>query len=136
MAPESAILVYAAEDDKAVAWTLKAVVGEVSVDRGAIAVNSGTLGAVATGRVILRFTAEELTREDYAHLDVRQSFTALTYVPIMLDEHLLGCVEIVSLSEPPTEALLGAVAQMADYAAIAFGSALTYEAERTRVFPP
>jgi transcriptional regulator with GAF, ATPase, and Fis domain/multidrug resistance efflux pump len=130
IAPGSAILVYAAEDDEAVTWTLKAIVGELSVDRGAIAVNSGTLGAVAKRRVILRLSAEGLTREDYAHLDVRQSFTALTYVPIMLDEQLLGCVEIVSFSEPPTEALLGRVARMADYAAIAFGSSLAYEAER------
>jgi transcriptional regulator with GAF, ATPase, and Fis domain len=130
MAPDSAILVYAGENDEAVAWTLKAVVGEVSVDRGAIAVNTGTLGAVARERAVLRFNPDELTREDYAHLDVRQSFTALTYVPIMLDEKLIGCVEIVSFSQRPTEALLGAVTRMADFAAIAFGTALAYEGER------
>jgi transcriptional regulator with GAF, ATPase, and Fis domain len=128
--PESAILVYAAEGGEIAAWTLKAVVGDLTVDRGAIGLDSGTLGAVANGRAILQFKPDELTREDYAHLDVRQSFSALTYVPVVLDEQLLGCVEIVSFSEPPTEFLLERVAQMADGAALALNSARVYEAER------
>lgn len=129
LVPASAILVYAAQDSQA-AWTLKAVVGDATVDRGALAGDSGTLGAVARERALVQFRTEALAREDYAHLDVRQSFTALTYVPLMVEEQLLGCVEIVSFSEPPTEALLETVVPMADCAAIAFGSAAIYEAER------
>ncbi|WP_433983815.1 GAF domain-containing protein [Tunturiibacter empetritectus] len=127
--PGSSILVYLL-DNKKLAWMLKAAVGEVSVDRRGIPFDSGGLGAVATERTILQFSAEDLSREDFAHLDIRQSFSSLTYIPVLLQEELLGCVEIVSFSEPPTEAVLETVVEMTDSAAVAFGAALIYELER------
>lgn len=109
---------------------LKAAVGDVSVDRRGIPFDSGGLGAVATERTILQFSAEDLSREDFAHLDIRQSFSSLTYIPVLLQEELLGCVEIVSFSEPPTEGVLETVVELTDSAAVAFGAALLYESER------
>ncbi|MBB5343795.1 GAF domain-containing protein [Tunturibacter empetritectus] len=127
--PGSSILVYLL-DSKRAAWMLKAAVGDVSVDRRGIPFDSGGLGAVATERTILQFSAEDLSREDFAHLDIRQSFSSLTYIPVLLQEELLGCVEIVSFSEPPTEGVLETVVELTDSAAVAFGAALLYESER------
>ncbi|MEI9979040.1 MAG: efflux RND transporter periplasmic adaptor subunit [Edaphobacter sp.] len=125
--PSSAVLVYLVEDE---AWKVRAVVGEASVGRGAIPLDSGTLGALASERAALQFAASELTREDYGHLDIRQSLTALTYVPVLLEDKLLGCVEMVSVAETPDEDTLELIGRMADCAAVAFGAAQRYQAER------
>jgi RND family efflux transporter MFP subunit len=127
--PESAVLVYLVDDAES-AWILKASSGPISTGRGAIPIDSGTLGTLARERVTFQARAEELNREDFAHLDVRQSFSSLTAVPILLGEQLLGGLEIVSFSAPPSEAVLETIRQMADCAGIAFGSSLRYETER------
>jgi RND family efflux transporter MFP subunit len=127
--PESSVLVYLINTQGST-WMLKAVVGDVSVDRGGIPLDSGGLGAVAVERTVLRFNADELSREDFAHLDIRQSFNSLTYIPILLQEQLIGCVEVVSFAEPPAKAALTTILEMTDCAAVAFGAALLYESER------
>jgi len=127
--PESSVLVYLINTQGAT-WMLKSAVGDVSVDRGGIPLDSGGLGAVAVEHTVLRFNADELSREDFAHLDIRQSFNSLTYVPLLLQEQLIGCVEIVSFAEPPTKAALTTILEMTDCAAVAFGAALLYESER------
>lgn len=130
MVPGSAVVVFAVEDAGAPVWVAKAMVGDLTVDGSPIALDAGTLGAVAEQRTLLQFSAEELAREDFAHLDVRQSVTALSYVPLLGDEQLLGAIEIVSFSEAPGEAVLEQVAEIAGMAAIAFGSAMAYVTER------
>jgi transcriptional regulator with GAF, ATPase, and Fis domain len=126
---ESSVLVYLINTQGS-SWMLKAVVGDASVDRGGIPLDSGGLGAVAEERTVLRFNAEDLSREDFAHLDIRQSFNSLTYVPLLLQEQLIGCVEIVSFAEPPAKAALTTILEMTDCASVAFGAALLYESER------
>jgi RND family efflux transporter MFP subunit len=128
--PGSAVAVYTV-DEAARAWRVKAVVGGVTVGRRAIAYEeAGSLGAVAEERAVMQFAAGDLAREEFAHLDVRQSFSALSYVPILLNERLLGCVEIVSFGEAATEEALDVASEMAEYAAIALDAAQRYEAER------
>ena len=128
---DAAVVVFAIEDPQAPVWTAKAMAGlDINVDGGAIALDAGTLGAVAQDRTILQFPAGEIGREDYAHLDVRQNVTALSYVPLLRDEHLLGCIEVVSFAEPPGEETLARIAEIAAVAAIGFASALVYAAER------
>jgi GAF domain-containing protein/multidrug resistance efflux pump len=56
--------------------------------------------------------------------------TALSYVPLLRGEQLLGAVEIVSFGEAPSEAVLEQVAEIAGMAATAFASATAYVAER------
>ncbi|MGA7524285.1 MAG: efflux RND transporter periplasmic adaptor subunit [Acidobacteriaceae bacterium] len=130
MVPGSAVVVFAIEDAGAPAWVAKAMVGDLTVDGSPIALDAGTLGALADQRTILQFQAEELAREDFAHLDVRQNVTALSYVPLLREEQLLGTIEIVSFGEAPDEAVLEQVAETAGMAAIAFGSAMAYVTER------
>jgi GAF domain-containing protein len=128
--PGSAVVVYTV-DEAARTWQAKAAVGGITASRGAIAYEeAGSLSAVAEERAVLQFAATDLAREEFAHFDVRQSFSALSYVPILLNDRLLGCVEIVSFGEAATEEALDEASEMADFAAIALDAAQRYEAER------
>ena len=128
--PEAAVAVYAVENQEAPAWRLKAYIGEISLDSAEVPLESGTLGAVADQRRILQFEAASLTREEYAHLDVRQSVSSLAYVPILLEHSLLGCIEIVSFDAPLPATVLESLAPLAECAALGINTALAYEAER------
>jgi RND family efflux transporter MFP subunit len=130
IAPDSAVVVFTIEEPDTPLWTARATAGEITVDGGAIPLESGTLGAVAQERAILQFRVDELSREDFAHLDVRQNITALSYVPLLRGEQLMGCIEIVSFAGPPAEEVLEQIGEIAGVAAIAFAGALAYAAER------
>ncbi|MBB5341515.1 efflux RND transporter periplasmic adaptor subunit [Tunturiibacter gelidoferens] len=128
--PDSAVVVYMA-DEAAQAWQVKATVGGLTISRGAIAYEAaGSLGAVLEEHAVMQFAAGDLAREEFAHLDLRRSFSALSYVPILLNDRLLGCIEIVSFGEAATEEALDEAAEMAEHAAVALDAALRYEAER------
>lgn len=131
LVPGAAVVVFVVEDKGAPVWLARAVAGaEVNVDGDPIPLDSGTLGAVARERTILQFEAGELAREDYAHLDVRQNLTDLSYIPLLRGDQLLGCIEIVSFAAPPAADVLAQVAELAPVAALAFAGALAYAAER------
>ena len=130
LAPDSAVVIFTIEDPQAPAWTARATAGEITVEGGTLPLEAGTLGAVAQERAILRFGIEDLDRADFAHLDVRQNVTALSYIPLLYGEQLLGCIEIVSFAAPPSEALLEQIGEIAGLAAIAFAGALAYASER------
>ncbi len=74
--------------------------------------------------------ATALAREDYAHLDVRRSFQALGYVPIIRDDYLVGAIEIVSYGPSLTEDSLQSIEPIASAATIALDRASQYEQER------
>ena len=128
--PDSAVAVFTVENAETPCWAIKAVAGELSVDSEPIALESGTIGAVAQQRMILQFRAADLGREDYAHLDVRQSVTGLSYIPLLVDNHLLGCIEVVSFSDLPGEATLESLSEFAAIATFAVAGAIAYAAER------
>jgi RND family efflux transporter MFP subunit len=128
--PASAVVVFAIDDQQAPLWTAKAIVGEITVDSGPIAFESGTLGALARERSVLQFTADEVARDEYAHLDVRQTVSAFTYVPMLVGEEIVGAIEIVSFAELPDESILEHVTDIANLGAIAFTSSAVYSVER------
>jgi transcriptional regulator with GAF, ATPase, and Fis domain len=128
--PGAAVVVYVVEDQQAPAWKARASIGDVSLDRVLVPLDSGTLGAVAEQVQTLQFEADDLSREDYAHLDVRQRVSSLAYVPILLGEQLLGCIEIVSFGASVNEQALEALEPLGRCAALGLATALAYEAER------
>jgi RND family efflux transporter MFP subunit len=125
-----AVAIFVVEDAEASLWAAKATAGEISVDGGTHSVDSGVLGAAARERAILQFQAEDLSREDYAHLDVRQSVTGMTCVPLLLDERLLGCIEIVSFGELPAATDLESISEIARMGALALAGGAIYATER------
>ncbi|HZD31902.1 MAG TPA: GAF domain-containing protein, partial [Candidatus Angelobacter sp.] len=128
--PESAVAVYVVEDQQTPAWRLRAYLGDISLDQTEIPLASGTLGAVAEQREAVQFEAAAIARQDYAHLDVRQSISSLSYLPMMLEDSLLGCIEIVNFDAPLSVAVLEGLAPLAECAALGIATALSYEAER------
>lgn len=128
--PRSAVIVYVIESQEAPSWRVKAYIGEVSLDRGELALDSGALAEIAEKREILQIDARNASRKDYAHLDVRQNVNSLAYIPLMFEDNLLGCIEIVNFDKPLPKPLLDSLTPFADYAALGIGTSLSYEAER------
>ena len=127
--PDAAVAVYTVEDQESPAWRLKAYLGDISLE-GQIAFDSGTLGVVAEQRRALQFEVASIAREMYGHLDVRQNISSLAYVPIQLEDVLLGCIEIVNFDEAVTPIVLASLAPLAECSAIGIATAIDYEAER------
>jgi RND family efflux transporter MFP subunit len=127
--PGTSVQVYAVEDQEAPVWSLRASKGEVSPERE-VAFDHGILGIMVGSQNSLVFDPAILTREDYAHLNVRRTMKSLALVPILLDEILLGAIEIVSFEATLTLDHLAPVEDVAEVSAIAFATALTYESER------
>jgi RND family efflux transporter MFP subunit len=129
MLPGTAVVVYIIEDLDNPAWTRKAIAGEVEVG-GTLEFGGGTLGALAENKTLMVFEGADLQREDYAHLDIRRTVTALAYVPLLVDEVLFGAIELVSYEQRFPEAMLEALHQVAELASPALAAARSYESER------
>jgi GAF domain-containing protein len=131
MLPGAAAVVYLLEErEETVQWSPKAVAGDIHLDDAVIPIDSGTLGLLAKHSQPLLLTGTTLVREDYAHLHARRTFLSLAYVPMIVNETLIGALEIATFDEALDEADLAALAEFVDYAAPAFSSATHYEAER------
>ena len=128
--PGSAVVVYAIMDPNNPVWTPKGASGEIEVGAQEVKFESGTLGDAAQSKSTVLYSAADLSREDYAHLDVRRTLASLAYVPLLVDDVFYGTIEIVNYDEPPAEGALEAVAEFAGVAALAIRTALDYEAER------
>jgi RND family efflux transporter MFP subunit len=131
MLPGAAAVVYLLEGHEATPhWSAKAVAGDLQVDDHVIPVDSGTLGLLARQSQPLLLSGAKLVREDYAHLHVRRTLLSLAYVPMIVNQNLIGAVEVATFSEVINQADLGGLVELAEYAAPAFSSASHYEAER------
>ena len=127
--PGTAVVVYVIEDLDNPAWTRKAIAGEVEVS-GTLEFSVGTLGAVAESKTLMVFEGGDLQREDYAHLDIRHTVSALAYLPLLADEVLFGAIELVNYEQAFPDAMLEAVQEVAELAAPALAAARSYESER------
>jgi RND family efflux transporter MFP subunit len=127
--PGTAVVVYIIEELENPVWTRKAIAGEVEVG-GTMEFGAGTLGTLAENKTLMVFEGSDLQREDYAHLDIRRTVTALAYVPLLVDEVLFGAIELVSYEQPFPEAMLDALQEIAALASPALAAARSYETER------
>src|SRR5438105_6120432 len=131
--PGCAAVVYAIEDPATPAWSRQATVGEVLVEETSLAFEQGTLGALAEQQSPLVSAAEDLRREDYAHLTVRRTLLSMAYLPLFNNQNqetLVGALEIASFEEPLTEELLSSLGELVQVAGPALGAAIAYEQER------
>ena len=130
LVPGLAVVVYAVEDQENPEWTVKAILGEIRVAHARVPFESGTLGELAKTREPFACEASALTREDYSHLDVRRTLLALAYVPLIVQDTLVGAIEIASFEFPLEEATLASIFELVEPAAVAIAAALSYERER------
>ena len=128
--PDSAVVVYVIIDQNNPVWTPKAMAGEIAMGAEEVEFQAGTLGAAADLKSTALFDATELSREDYAHLDVRRTVSSLAYVPFLIEDTFYGTIEIVSYDQPPTEVMLESATEIAGVALPSIRTALEYESER------
>ncbi len=133
MFPGSAAVVYLLEQDKDEAtrhWSPKAVAGDIHLDDAIIAADTGTLGLLAKESHPLLIFGATLVREDYAHLHARRTLLSLAYIPMIVNETLIGALEVATFDESLDESDLAGLSELVDYAAPAFSSAARFETER------
>ncbi|MGH9651093.1 MAG: GAF domain-containing protein, partial [Terriglobales bacterium] len=130
MLPGAAVVVYVVEDQAAPAWTVKAAEGEIQVAEKVVEFDQGTLATIAETKEAHIFPGSELKREQYSHLNVRRTVASLAYVPMLLEEMLLGAIEIVHYDKALTEAELALLVEVAEYAALGLATGIAYESER------
>jgi RND family efflux transporter MFP subunit len=127
--PDTAVVVYVIADQEDPIWTAKAIAGDITVTN-TVEFDTGTLGAVAAKRDVVVFEGSDLPREEYAHLDIRRQFAALACVPLLVNETLVGAIELFHYEQSFPKAMLEAVSEITILAAPAIAAALFYESER------
>jgi len=127
--PDTAVVVYVIADQEDPVWTAKATAGDITVPQ-TVEFETGTLGAVAEKGELLVFEANDLSREDYAHLDIRRNLVALACAPLLVGETLVGAIELFHCEQAFPKAMLKALNEIAELAAPALAAALFYESER------
>jgi len=111
-------------------WTAKAAAGEIRLDDPTIPLESGGLGTLAEEHQPLLFSGSELTREDYAHLHARRTIASLAYIPIIVNDVLIGALELASFEGTITSSDVQFLTDLVEHAGPGLVSAGLYEDER------
>jgi RND family efflux transporter MFP subunit len=127
--PGTAVVVYVVADQEQPAWTPKGMAGEIGTGQ-VMEFHAGGLGELAASKTYLQFEGSQLRREEYAHLDVRRTVTGLAYAPLMSGDLLVGAIELVNYDSVFPEETAEVISEIAQVAAPAIASALSYESER------
>ena len=125
----AAAVVYVIPDQENPTWTPKATAGEITVGQ-VRDFDAGTLGMVAQSRTLQVFASANLQREEFSHLDIRRTAVSLAYVPLLVNETLVGAIELVGDEQSFSELVLQSLTQIAELASPAIAAALSYESER------
>jgi len=112
------------------AWVARASAGGESVIAGHAPVGEGSLGELQARQTALLFSGADLSREDYAHLDVRRTLRSLAYLPLAQGASLTGAIEILSFDSVLTSEQLQELQPLAQIGAAALAAAQHYETER------
>jgi RND family efflux transporter MFP subunit len=111
-------------------WILRAWAGGESVRTTHVPTTEGTLGELTARQEPLVFSGSSLSREDYAHLDVRRTVRSLAYLPLKQGEALSGVVEILSFESELSADDLLRLGPLLGIGAAAVVAAHSYETER------
>jgi RND family efflux transporter MFP subunit len=111
-------------------WIPRAWTGEHTVRGSSVPIGAGTLAELADRREPLVFSGADLSREDYAHLDIRRTLRSLAYLPLVSGEDLVGVVEILCFESELKDREIAALHEPANVAAFALHAAHRYESER------
>src|ERR1700744_5339506 len=124
---EVACVLYSRRDGS---WVPLGVTEEISVVDSVVGADAALFAPLlqSTGPVV--YPAGELAREDYTHIQVLRTIRSIGYMPLLRDGQPVGAFEIVSFSEPLTDALLLSLEGFAELAWIAIESAHEYEEQR------
>jgi transcriptional regulator with GAF, ATPase, and Fis domain len=110
-------------------WIVIATAGEGAVPETSISLQTGTLGVLAREVKPLLFEGNTLSREEYAHVNVRRTMLSLAYLPLTMDEALIGAIEILAFESKLTEVHLKALGAVGEVAGAALYGAKAYQDE-------
>jgi len=111
-------------------WLPRAWSGEQTIRGRSVPISEGVLAQVVTRREAILCAGRELSREDYAHLDIRRTLRWLAFLPLQAKGELLALVEVLSFDAELSAAQLNELQDFASIAATALASAHNYENER------
>ncbi len=128
--PGSAVNIYVtstlADGD---AWRVIANAGEAAVPEATIPLQAGTLGILARELQPLLFEGDNLSREEYGHVNVRRTLHSLSYLPLTLHEELIGAIEVLSFENKLSRAHLDALGAVGEVAGAALHGAQVHQDE-------
>jgi len=134
MVSDGAAVVYVLDSgdppDVPPVWTSKATAGEIHLEDPTVPADSGTLGTLAQEQQPILLSGAELTREDYAHLHARRTLVSLAYVPIIVNDVLIGAVEVASFESTIDASELQTLVDLVEHAGPGLVSGMLYEDER------
>jgi RND family efflux transporter MFP subunit len=111
-------------------WEPRATMGEPGVRATSVAADSGTLGELKASLGPLLFSGADLSRENYAHIDIRKTVVSIAYLPLIEHEVLFGAIEILSFQDELIEKDLSDLVDVASVAVAALAAGRRYETER------
>jgi RND family efflux transporter MFP subunit len=121
---------FSAEDDES-AWTLIGVAGDITAEPSSVSSgNRLTAPLVLETPQILIYPASEILREDYSHLHIARSVSSIAYIPLLLNEQLVGALELLFFSGTPRLQDLAKIAPLTQLAAPAIIAAEGSEAQK------
>jgi RND family efflux transporter MFP subunit len=128
--PGTAAVVYVLDPGPPIAWVVKGLAGEVRLEDPIVSAESGPLEVLARESRSLLFSGQEVIREDYAHLHARRTLVSLAYVPIVVDDSLIGALELASFEDPIRPPDMEILNELAELAGPGLTGAVLYEEER------
>jgi len=118
-------------DDAENAWTLIGLAGDIAPEPSATSSGNRLMAPlVLESPEILIHPAGEILREDYSHLHITRSVASIAYVPLLLNEELVGALELLFFSGTPRLQDLARIALLAQLAAPAIIAAEGSEAQK------
>jgi transcriptional regulator with GAF, ATPase, and Fis domain/multidrug resistance efflux pump len=130
--PDSACAIHRVVlTEKGSHWTILAVAGDVSHLQESIPEGNSLVAPLLTETPqSVIYPGTEVRREDYAHLNVSRSVESLAYIPLILEEQLVGAIEIFTFAAPLEAEQIDALAPAIGLAAPAILAAETADAQR------
>ena len=130
--PNSACAIHRfVEEGEESAWTMIGLAGDIVPEPTAVGSGNRLMAPlVLESPEILIYSSAEILREDYAHLHISRSVSSIAYVPLVLDEQLVGVIEILWFSGTPRIQDLDAIAPIVQLAPTAILAAEAMESQR------
>lgn len=122
------VAVYTYDEQAEKQWRMRCCLGG-SIQESAIG-PAAVLGHLPLTLASNLISGPDLKREYFAHWDVRRHVESFTCIPIMLDEVLVGAIEMVTFERFFEEQDVETVAEITEIAAIALATAVSDEMER------
>jgi RND family efflux transporter MFP subunit len=113
------------------AWTVIGIAGDISLEPNSHGSGNRLMAPlVLDSPEPLIFGTADILREDYSHLHISRSVASIAYVPLLLEDQLVGAIEILFFSGTPRSQDLKPVQSLAQLAAPAILAAETVESQK------